>query len=259
MHQTAHSVCARDKCAFVKRTLHGWGSTPYVSNIWAFWRKLSSDVSGVWPLRGKVKQEAAQLKSTLRVKSLIHKSEILSWILDSITKKKYVEWTQDLWLNANTSVIFLLVRWVAKRSFQFDWDRTNDKPLTLNPFWRCIIMVMARHKKKRWTPYWTQCCVENLKAAFFWDVLILQVKHWFKQKACLQSCDSDDVQNSDGGQGVKSSSGRENSWSHWMFLDPSWNKLWVQQDADFPGFYDDLGLWHLYWNLYILFLIFLLH
>lgn len=32
-------------------TLHGWGSTPYVSSIWAFWRKFSSDVSGVWPLR----------------------------------------------------------------------------------------------------------------------------------------------------------------------------------------------------------------
>lgn len=39
----------------VQPTLHGWGSTPYVSNIWAFWRKLSSDVSGVWPLWRKSK------------------------------------------------------------------------------------------------------------------------------------------------------------------------------------------------------------
>lgn len=33
-------------------TLHGCGSTPYVSSIWAFCRKFRSDVSGVCPLRG---------------------------------------------------------------------------------------------------------------------------------------------------------------------------------------------------------------
>lgn len=32
-------------------TLHGCGSTPYVSSIWAFCRKFRSDVSGVCPLR----------------------------------------------------------------------------------------------------------------------------------------------------------------------------------------------------------------
>lgn len=33
------------------QTLHGCGSTPYVSSIWAFCRKFRSDVSGVCPLR----------------------------------------------------------------------------------------------------------------------------------------------------------------------------------------------------------------
>lgn len=39
----------------VHETLQGWGSTPYVSNIWAFCRKFRSDVSGVCPL-GKIKR-----------------------------------------------------------------------------------------------------------------------------------------------------------------------------------------------------------
>lgn len=59
--KTKRSLCIKmhigwaDWPSSVQPTLHGWGSTPYVSNIWAFWRKLSSDVSGVWPLWRKSK------------------------------------------------------------------------------------------------------------------------------------------------------------------------------------------------------------
>lgn len=51
----------------VQPTLHGWGSTPNVSNIWAFWRKLSSDVSGVWPLwrKSKVGVHSFQVNSKI--------------------------------------------------------------------------------------------------------------------------------------------------------------------------------------------------
>lgn len=43
--------------------MHGWGSTPYVSSIWAFCRKFRSDVSGVCPLqeRGGGKRRSKHL------------------------------------------------------------------------------------------------------------------------------------------------------------------------------------------------------
>ena len=40
----------QDQCSLQPRgcfTLHGWGSTPYVSNVCAFLKKFSSEVAGV--------------------------------------------------------------------------------------------------------------------------------------------------------------------------------------------------------------------
>ena len=63
-------VLSRNSAAVLKKkTLHGCGSTPYVSSIWAFCRKFRSDVSGVCPLGGEQQHTEHLCQSTMHIKT----------------------------------------------------------------------------------------------------------------------------------------------------------------------------------------------
>lgn len=52
--KSIYNMSKESKIVILKKchpTLHGCGSTPYVSSIWAFCRKFRSDISGFCPLR----------------------------------------------------------------------------------------------------------------------------------------------------------------------------------------------------------------
>lgn len=82
-----NSVKVRGRRRRQEKTLHGWGSTPYVSSIWALCRKFRSDVSGVCPLweRGGEQQRTKHLsvhrersKCTTRIREGQRRAEFRS-------------------------------------------------------------------------------------------------------------------------------------------------------------------------------------
>lgn len=91
--KTLKKTTSQNTCVFVITTLHGWGSTPYVSSLWAFWRKFISDVSGLWPLREKNKMSVDWLLTQTTINSLI----VLNFYSISSSFGSRFVWIFDEW------------------------------------------------------------------------------------------------------------------------------------------------------------------
>lgn len=100
----------------LQNTLHGCGSTPYVSSIWAFWRKFRSDVSGVCPLR-----ESNNTQNSCQ--STMSRNNATHTFLKRETKTNEYNCLENYWML--TSVCQVKLKW-AFREALFIWERRRE-------------------------------------------------------------------------------------------------------------------------------------